>query len=70
MSNCYVAGVADFGYSTWLANETERVKMPGSRPWVAPEWHHCGFTTDHVGAMKMDAYSFGALCLWILFYNT
>ncbi|KAL9120191.1 MAG: hypothetical protein Q9187_003257 [Circinaria calcarea] len=69
-SDCYVARVADFGYSTWLANEADRVRMPGSRPWVAPEWHHRGFTTDRVGAMKMDAYSFGALCLWILFYNT
>lgn len=43
--------------------------MPGSPYWVAPEWHHRNYTTDVTGAKKMDAYSFGALCLWLLFYN-
>lgn len=42
--------------------------MPRSLYWVAPEWHHRGFTT--ADAMKMDMYSFGMLCLWLLFYNT
>ena len=26
------------------------------------------FSTNFVGAMKMDAFSFGLLCLWLLFY--
>jgi serine/threonine protein kinase len=67
-TNCYVAKVADFGYSTWFVNENELVKMPKSLYWVAPEWHHRGFTT--ADAMKMDIYSFGMVCLWLLFYNT
>lgn len=67
-SSRYVAKVADFGYSTWFASDGELVKMPRSRYWVAPEWHHRGFTT--ADAMKMDIYSFGMLCLWLLFYNT
>jgi len=67
-SNHFVAKTADFGYSTQFANDNELVKMPRSSYWVAPEWHHRGFTT--MNAMKMDMYSFGMLCLWLLFYNT
>jgi serine/threonine protein kinase len=41
--------------------------MPKSRYWTAPEWHHRGFAiTD---AKKMDIYSFGILCFWLLLYN-
>jgi hypothetical protein len=43
--------------------------MPRSQYWVAPEWHH-RLKTNAIGAMKMDAYSFGMLCMWLLFYNT
>jgi serine/threonine protein kinase len=67
-SSRYVAKVADFGYSTWFASDDELIKIPRSQYWVAPEWHHQYFTT--VNAMKMDMYSFGMLCLWLLFYNT
>jgi serine/threonine protein kinase len=67
-SDRYVAKAADFGYSTLFASDNELVKMPRSPYWVAPEWHHRGFTTKD--AMKMDVYSFGMLCLWLLFYNT
>lgn len=67
-SSRYVAKVADFGYSTWFASDDELIKMPRSQYWVAPEWHHQYFTTAN--AMKMDMYSFGILCLWLLFYNT
>ena len=35
-----------------------------SRPWVAPEWHHRGVAPKQ--AMKMDAFSFGMLVLWVL----
>jgi serine/threonine protein kinase len=62
-----VAKVADFGYSSWFANDNELVIMPKSQYWTAPEWHHRGFAI--ADAMKMDIYSFGILCLWLLFYN-
>jgi serine/threonine protein kinase len=66
-SDGYVAKVADFGYSTVVANDGW-IDMPYSKYWSAPEQHHRGFRlTD---AMKMDAYSFGMLCLWLMFYNT
>ena len=62
-----VAKVIDFGYSTWLGDPDAIVFMPLSAHWTAPEWHHRGFSrTD---AFKMDIYSFGLLCLWLLFYN-
>ena len=64
----YTAKVADFGYSTWFVRDDELIKMPKSQPWFAPEWHHRGFNVSD--AMKMDAYSFGMLSLWLLFYNS
>lgn len=67
-ASCCVAKVGDFGYSTVFVSDNELVKMPRSLYWVAPEWHSRGFTT--ADAMKMDMYSFGMLCLWLLFYNT
>lgn len=39
--------------------------MPRTPPWDAPEWHHRGFQISE--AMKMDVYSFGMLCFWLLF---
>ena len=64
----YIARVADFGYSSQWASPNDLVRMPRSRPWDAPEWHHRGFTPAQ--AMKMDAYSFGMVVLWILGYAT
>ena len=57
--------VADFGYITIAASEGGRVFLPKSRPWNAPEHHFEGFTSFK--ARKTDAYSFGMLCLWVLF---
>ncbi|KAF8245666.1 kinase-like protein [Wilcoxina mikolae CBS 423.85] len=63
--------VADFGYSTLAASEdlapsaTARVFLPKSRPWNAPEHHFGEFTAT--GAKMTDVYSFGLLCLWVLF---
>jgi hypothetical protein len=42
--------------------------MPRSFPWAAPEWHHRGFSFEE--ATKMDMFSFGMLCFWLLFSNT
>ena len=41
--------------------------MPFSGFWTAPERHHRG--TSPTQARKMDVYSFGMLCSWLLFYN-
>ena len=57
--------VADFGYSTLTMGESGKVLLPKSRPWNAPEHHFGGFKAHE--AKKMDVYSFGMLCLWILF---
>lgn len=64
----YVAKVADFGYSTQYVEASDLINMPKSEPWHAPEWHHRGFTPAQ--AMKMDAYSFGLLVLWVLHYSS
>jgi len=63
-SDKVVARVTDFGYSTYFAGEN-LIYMPRSMPWDAPEHHHRGFS--HYQAMKMDIYSFGMLCLWLIF---
>ena len=63
-----VAKVIDFGYSTLFATDKDLVTMPDSGIWTAPERHHREFFPEK--AKKMDAYSFGMLCLWLLCYNT
>ncbi len=62
-----MAKVTDFGYSTLFKNENPSVRMPRSKFWTAPEWHEREFLPTQ--ARRMDAYSFGMLCLWLLFYN-
>jgi serine/threonine protein kinase len=68
------AKVADFGYSTLTASEDlgsdkqspqGGIWLPKSRPWNAPEHNFEEFTAT--AAKKADVYSFGMLCLWILF---
>ena len=59
--------VADFGYSTHTMGESGKVLLPKSRPWNAPEHHFGEFKVQE--AKKTDVYSFGMLCLWILFGN-
>ena len=60
--------VADFGYSTLTAGESGMVFLPKSRPWNAPEHHFGGFEAHE--AKKTDVYSFGILCLWVIFGPT
>jgi len=64
-SGSYTAKVTDFGYSTLVSSDDDLIMMPKSKPWHAPEWHHRGIKLSE--AMKMDVYSFGMLCLWLLF---
>jgi serine/threonine protein kinase len=59
--------VADFGYSTLAGGDAEKVLLPKSRPWNAPEHHFGEFEVYE--AKKTDVYSFGMLCLWILVGN-
>ncbi|KAG8528203.1 uncharacterized protein KY384_007120, partial [Bacidia gigantensis] len=63
------AKLADFGYAGWARNGQKDVviKLPKSWPWNAPEHHHRGFTVE--AAQKSDRFSFGLLCLWILFFD-
>jgi serine/threonine protein kinase len=60
----YIAKVTDFGYSTLFSSDDAQIWMPRSGHWTAPEYHHRAFTPTN--AMKMDAYSLGMLCLWLL----
>jgi len=57
--------VADFGYSTLAVGETAKVFLPKSRPWNAPEHYFGEFNV--ADAKKTDVYTFGMLCLWVLF---
>ena len=61
----YTAKVADFGFSTYFHGDQDLIKMPKSEPWNAPEHHNRYFYPQ--GAKAMDVYSFGMLCLWLLF---
>ncbi|KAJ6439093.1 mutator-like element [Purpureocillium lavendulum] len=61
----YVAKVADFGFSTQFIREDDLIRMPKSGIWCAPEWHHRGFRPE--AARKMDIFSFGLVCVWMLF---
>lgn len=64
----YFARVTDFGYSTFFAKPGDKILMPQTRFWVAPEYCK-GQLVDREAAQKMDVYSFGLLCLWLILYN-
>ena len=68
-SHIYTAKLTDFGYSTCFTSEEDQIIMPASQYFVAPEWHHRKFTASPANARRMDSYSFGILCFWLLFYN-
>ena len=57
--------VTDFGYSTLTVGDSGTVFLPKSRPWNAPEHHFGEFNAQE--AKMTDVYSFGMLCLWLLF---
>jgi serine/threonine protein kinase len=64
-SGSFTARVTDFGYSTRFANEDDLISVPRSWPWHAPEHDRDRYKPMH--ARKMDVFSFGMLCLWVLF---
>ena len=63
-TNEVVAKVSDFGFSSIWARPEDLIQVAMTKPWNAPEWHHRGFIFCE--ARKMDVYSFGLLCLWIV----
>jgi hypothetical protein len=46
------------------------IRMPGIPGWSAPEWYPGFAATDITAAKKMDMFSFGLLCAWLLFQTT
>lgn len=63
----YTARVIDFGYSTRHADDTNPIMMAISKPWNAPEHNRLDKEWTSSEARKLDYFSFGMLCLWILF---
>lgn len=65
----FVARVTDFGYSTcFREHEDQMFLRAGTRPWPAPESKRDYF--DFSQMVQMDVYSYGLLCLWLLFGAT
>ena len=63
----FKAKVADFGFSTKVT-EDSLVSLPCSIPWYAPEYHPRKF--PFAAAQRSDFFSFGMLCLWLLFHRS
>ena len=62
----YGGKVIDFGYSTQSATENDFILVPTSWPWYAPEHsEYDRFRPNQV--RKMDIFSLGMLCLWVIF---
>jgi serine/threonine protein kinase len=60
--------IADFGFSCFGAADEDDVQLSKTEPWEAPEWDHRYWSVSE--AKQMDVYSFGLLCLWLLFTST
>lgn len=61
------AKVTDFGFSTFSVDENERLRLPISRPWNAPEIDRTNREWTLSQAKLADLFSFGILCFWVLF---
>ncbi|KAG8527747.1 uncharacterized protein KY384_007901 [Bacidia gigantensis] len=66
-TDMYHVKVIDFGYSTRYTEDTPSVQVPKSEPWNAPEHDRPKRMWKPSEAKKLDYFSFGFLCLWILF---
>lgn len=66
-SQQYNARVTDFGYSTRYMKEGDRIMLPISVPWNAPEIDRINRSWSPDEAKKTDMFSFAALCIWLLF---
>ena len=66
-TGAYTARVIDFGYSTVYTGRG-RIEIPRTEGWEAPEWaQRGGFSFSE--ARKVDVFSFGLVCLWLLLYD-
>ncbi len=63
-----VAKLIDFGYSCYGMEDEDEVQIGGTPLWSPPE--HTGEKVTVHSAKKMDVYSFGLVCYWILFFDT
>jgi serine/threonine protein kinase len=64
----YVGKMTDFGYSSPYSNEEDRVMISRTRPWEAPEYDkYDPQGANPANARQTDVFSFGLLCVWILF---
>ncbi|KAJ8104722.1 hypothetical protein ONZ43_g7714 [Nemania bipapillata] len=61
-----VVKLSDFGFSARASNKL--LELAGTYPWRAPEINSLDRATPQQGKLT-DLYSFGMLCLWILFRN-
>ncbi|KAJ6258751.1 hypothetical protein Dda_6804 [Drechslerella dactyloides] len=60
--------VTDFGYSTMYSGDRD-IKVPMSVPWDPPDFKRMKRIFKPPVAKGMDVYSFGVLCLWVLFHE-
>jgi len=67
----FTTKVADYGFSTLCVDyaEGEKVLLPGSYPWTAREVEANNVVTFEQAKLA-DIFSFGMLCLWLLFHET
>ena len=64
-----LARVTDFGFSTRFHGDEKPIFLrAGTRPWPAPESKRDYFKRSQM--VQMDVYSYGLLCLWLLFGAT
>jgi serine/threonine protein kinase len=66
----FFAKVADFGFSSCVSGETDKIFIPESWPWNAPEHGPVQSVSGRYQkdrAERMDMYSTGLICLWFLF---
>ncbi|KAH8891997.1 kinase-like protein [Thozetella sp. PMI_491] len=67
----FSAKVADFGFSTLFAEDSDRadVLLPTSWPWTAPDVEGRDCVT-FAQAKSADIFSYGLVCMWLLSYGT
>ena len=62
-----VPKLIDFGYSCYGMDDEDKVHIRGTPLWSPPENTDEDITIRN--AKKMDVYSFGLMCCWILFFD-
>jgi len=62
------AKVIDFGFSCFGLSQEDIVQLPLSWPWYAPE-RKINYRFTLKDAKCTDVYSFGIVCLYVLFWN-